>query len=151
MIMKQTIADASCLILYEKINRLDILQEVFPELVVTKEVIEECGFRPNWLSVKNFASLANYYDLAAGLGKGEASSIALAMETDQSLLIIDEKKGRRKARELNIEIVGSLGILLLAKKLNVIESVKQIVDLIDDTNFRLSPLLRTKILKEANE
>lgn len=151
MIMKKAIVDASCLILYEKISRLDILQEVFPELVATKEVVEECGFVPDWIKIENSASLAMYLDLAVGLGKGEASSIALAMETDHSLLIIDEKKGRRKARELNIEIVGSLGILLLAKKLDVIESVKQIVGLIDNTNFRLSPLLRIKILKEANE
>ncbi len=139
------------MILYEKINRLDILQEVFPELVATQEVVEEYGFIPDWIKVENFASLARYSDLAIGLGKGEASSIALAMENNHSLLIIDEKKGRRKARELDIEIVGSLGILLLAKKLGVIESVKQIVDLIGNTNFRLSPLLRTKILKEANE
>ncbi|GHB68470.1 DUF3368 domain-containing protein [Persicitalea jodogahamensis] len=149
--MRKVIVDASCLILYKKIDRLDILQALFPELIATQEVIEECGFKPGWIQVKSFTSPAKYLALIVGLGKGEASSIALAMETDHSLLIIDEKKGRKKARELNLEIVGCLGILLLAKKLGVIESVKQIVDLIDNTNFRLSPTLRAKILKEANE
>ncbi len=149
--MRKVIVDASCLILYEKIERLDILQALFPELIATQEVIEECGFKPDWIHVRSFTSLAKYLALTVGLGKGEASSIALAMETDHSLLIIDEKKGRRKAKELNLEIVGCLGILLLAKKMGVIESVKQIVNLIDNTNFRLSPTLRAKILKEANE
>lgn len=151
MTIRKVIVDSSCLIIYGKIRKLNILQAVFPELTATREVAKECGFIPDWIKVENAISQSRYLNLAVDLGKGEASSIALALETHHSLLIIDEKKGRRKAKELNIEIVGSLGILLIARKLGVIDSVKEMVDLIDSTNFRISPLLRAKALKEADE
>lgn len=149
--MRKVIVDSSCLILYEKIGKLDILRQVFPQLIATREVAEECGLVPSWIKVESAVSQEKYADLAIDLGKGEASSIALALETDHSLLIIDEKKGRSNARDLHVAIVGSLGLLLVAKKMKVIDSVKEIIDLIDDTNFRISPLLREKVLREANE
>jgi predicted nucleic acid-binding protein len=50
------------------------------------------------------------------LDTGEASAIALAMETVNSTLIIDEKKGRKFAKNLGLQIIGTLKILLLAKQ-----------------------------------
>jgi predicted nucleic acid-binding protein len=50
------------------------------------------------------------------MDKGEASSIALAIELQNSTLIIDEIKGRRIAKSYNIDIIGTIGILLIADK-----------------------------------
>ena len=75
----------------------------------------------------------------------------MALEFENSLLIIDEKKGRKIAEEMKIEIIGSLGILIKAKEKGVIKSVKDILELIDKTDFRISQSVREKILKRAGE
>ena len=101
--------------------------------------------------IKEVTDKGQYSRLVENLGKGEASSITLALEFENSLLIIDEKKGRKIAEEMKIEIIGSLGILIKAKERGVIKSVKEILGLIDETDFRISQSIREKILKKAGE
>ena len=149
--MKVIIADTSCLIIYHKIGQLEILRDAFSDLIVTREVAEEFGELPDWLAIKEVADKEQYIKLTEDIGKGEASSIALALEFDDSLLIIDEKKGRKVAVDLKIEIIGSLGVLIKAKEKGVIKSVKEILTLIDKTNFRISQSIREKILRESGE
>lgn len=149
--MRVIIADTSCLIIYHKIDQLVILQDTFSELIVTKEVADEFGELPNWIAIKEVANKEQYLKLTDDLGKGEASSIALALEYGNSLLIIDERKGRKVAGDLNIEIIGSLGVLIKAKEMGVIKSVREILILIDKTDFRISSSIREKVLKEVGE
>lgn len=149
--MKVIIADTSCLIIYHKIGQLEILRNAFPDLIVTKEVAEEFGELPDWVAIKEVTDKGQYLKLTADIGMGEASSIALALEFDDSLLIIDEKKGRKVAVDLKIEIIGSLGVLIKAKEKGVIKSVKEILALIDKTNFRISQSIREKVLRASGE
>lgn len=150
--MKAIIADTSCLILYDKINKLEILRDTFVELIVTDEVAEEFGGGlPGWIAIRQITNQKQYFELVKNLGKGEASSITLALEFDDSLLIIDERKGRKVAEEMEIEIIGSLGVLIKAKEKGTIESVKEILNLIDKTNFRISNSIKEQVLKKAGE
>lgn len=150
--MKVIIADTSCLIIYDSINQLEILRDTFVELIVTDEVAEEFGDKlPDWISIRHITNKNKYLELAKNLGKGEASSIALALEFDDSLLIIDERKGRKVAEEMKIEIMGSLGVLIKSKETGAIESVKDILSLIDKTNFRISDSIKEQVLKKAGE
>jgi predicted nucleic acid-binding protein len=75
----------------------------------------------------------------------------LALETENAVLVIDEKKGRKIARELNIEIVGTLRILLVAKQKGVIPSVKDVIEKLHYHNFRFAKPIIEQILKEAGE
>lgn len=149
--MKAIIADSSCLIIYDRINQLEILQHTFSELIVTDEVATEFGELPDWIMIRKLTNEKQYVELARNLGKGEASSITLALEFEDCLLIIDERKGRKVAEELKIEIIGSLGVLIKAKEKRVIKSVKAILDLIDKTNFRISESIKEKVLRKAGE
>lgn len=124
---------------------------MFTELTVTPEVAEEYGELPNWISITGVNDQTEYSKLLTNLGKGEVSSISLALEIDKSLLIIDEKKGRRVAEELNIEIIGSLGILAKAKEMGIVSSVNKILRLIAKTDFRISQKIKKKILSMAGE
>ena len=58
--MKVIIADTSCLIIYHKIGQFEILQETFPDLIVTKEVAEEFGELPNWVTTKEVTDNGQY-------------------------------------------------------------------------------------------
>ncbi|WP_162416154.1 DUF3368 domain-containing protein [Cyclobacterium roseum] len=150
--MKTIIADTSCLIIYDKINKLEILRDTFFELMVTDEVAEEFGGElPGWITKRQIAKQDQYFELAMNLEKGEASSITLALEFEKSLLIIDERKGRKVAEKMKIEIIGPLGVLIKAKEKGAIESVKDILNLIDKTNFRISDSIKEQVLRKTGE
>ncbi len=61
------------------------------------------------------------------LDAAEASAIALAMNIDKSILIIDDLKGRKIAEKMNIRYSGTLGLIVQAKREGVIETVKPIL------------------------
>jgi uncharacterized protein len=86
------------------------------------------------------------------LDRGEAEAIVLAKEMNADLLIIDELKGRKYAKQLNIEVIGLAGILLMAKQKKLINSVEQTLnELKDKAGFWISNKLFDTILGLANE
>ena len=99
----------------------------------------------------NPTSITNLLVLEATLDKGEASTIALALEKENCLLIIDELKGRKLARRLGITITGTLGVLAQAKKSRHLSALKPLLDKIQQTDFRLSELLIQEILQQVGE
>lgn len=144
------IADASCLIVLQNIQGLSLLQKLFDEVFITQEVAKEFGVNlPEWVKVKLIQNKAQQNALNLVLDKGEASSIALCLETDDSLLIIDERKGRRIAQELGIKISGTLGVILRAKEKGLINSVENILDKLEKAGFWISPNLKAKILEKV--
>lgn len=141
------IADSSCLIVLENIKELSLLKKLFGEILITAEVKDEFGLElPNWIKIRTVKDQSRIDALALVLNKGEASAIALSMETAESVLIIDEKKGRRIAKELNIKIIGTLGIILKAKEKGLISSIEDILEKLENADFRISPSLKKKIL-----
>ena len=149
---KTIIADTSCLILLEKIGELDILHKLFGTIITTTEVAEEFGQTlPSWFELrqptdKNYQSI-----IEASVDKGEASAIALAIELDDCLLIIDDLKGRKFAHQLGLTIIGTIGVIVDAKLVGIIPSVKPILAKIKSTNFRITEQLELLILKRAGE
>jgi predicted nucleic acid-binding protein len=85
------------------------------------------------------------------LDKGEASAIALALEIQNSLIIIDEKKGRKIAKSLNLEVIGSLKVLLIAKQKGILQAILPIIRELESENFRFSKALVEQALIEADE
>lgn len=150
---KVIISDASCLIALFEIGKIHILKEVFTQIVTTQEVALEFGHDiPSWISIKKPANDITKNELERILDSGEASAIALALENpSQSILIIDEKKGRKVAIENHLEVIGTLRVLLLAKEKHVILSVKETITELAKRNFRFSQEIIKQILLEAKE
>ncbi len=82
---------------------------------------------------------------------GEASAITLANEITSALLIIDDLKGRKLAKRLQLMHTGTLGVLVLAKQRGVITSLKPHFDKIQKTNFRVSTTLLHGLLKTVGD
>jgi predicted nucleic acid-binding protein len=149
---KAIISDTSCLIVFAKINELDLLRRLFTEIVTSDEVVDEFGqVLPDWISVQSVKNKYYQEELKLKVDSGEASAIALAVENHDSLLIVDDFKARKLAASLGIDIIGSIGILVKAKNEGVIVSVKPFFERIRNTDFRISDDLESAALKEAGE
>jgi len=137
------IADASRLITLDNIDETGLLPKLYDHIYVTPEVAAEVGDSlPNWIEQRWSTNRDLVAELTKELEIGEASSIALALETPNCLLVIDEKKGRRTARKLGIEIIGTFGIILNAFESGLIEKPDTIVERLEQPGFRFSETLK---------
>lgn len=137
------IADASCLITLDNLNETHLLPKLFEEICVTPEVAAEVGASlPEWVSLRSSTNQTLIDKLSEGLEIGEATSIALALEVPDCLLIIDEKKGRREAIRLGLEITGTFGILMKGLEAGFIDEPDTIVERLELVGFRISESLR---------
>jgi predicted nucleic acid-binding protein len=146
-----TVADTSCLILFYKIGELELLKKLFGKLHITDTVLKEFNHPvPDWIEIMQLKTDV-HKGLSGYLDPGEATSIALALEHEESLLIIDEIKGRKTAKEMGIPVTGSLGVLIAAKNKGHLKGVKPILEKIQETNFRISKELIKRVLEKVKE
>ncbi|NJO68421.1 MAG: hypothetical protein HC830_03335 [Bacteroidetes bacterium] len=91
---------------------MKFLRDLYHEIFITKEVYEEFGgTQPDWIMVCEVKDLHKISELENRLDKGEASSIALALEIPNCTLIIDEVKGRKIATSLNLDYWNNRNIV----------------------------------------
>ena len=146
------ISDTSCLIILSNIQELDLLKRVYKNVITTPEIANEFGeLLPSWVKIKSPVDVKQQHIFELQVDKGEASAIALALETPGSLLILDDLQARTFAEKLGIVITGTLGVIIKAKLNGIIPSVKHLLAKIKQTNFRISSALEEIVLKEAGE
>jgi predicted nucleic acid-binding protein len=146
------ISDTSCLILLSKIDELNLLNKISDRVFITNTIQNEYGKDlPLWINIKEPNDSHYQKILEMDLDKGEASAIALSLEMDNSIIIIDDLKGRNVAERLNLKYSGTFGLILKAKQIGIIQSVKPILTKVKETNFRFSEKLFKLILEQAGE
>ena len=148
--MSIVISDTSCLIAFERIDRLDILPALFEAVFIPPAVDAEFGKKLEWLRVERLASERLSRFLNATLGKGESEAIALAVQLD-SLLLTDDKQARAAAKQLGLTVKGVMGVLIAAKGSGHIAEIKPLIDGLEANGFRVSRPLREEILRIAGE
>src|SRR5579875_1334981 len=123
------VSDTSCLIILNKIRALYLLQKLFGQVLITQIVADEFKEKlPDWISIQSPADIKNQLVLESILDKGEASSIALALEKENCLLIMDESMGRKQAKRLGLTITGTLGVLAQAKQSGYLTTIRPLLD-----------------------
>lgn len=156
------VSDTSPITNLIQIRKLHLLKQLFEEVVIPQKVYEElCDYenqkelidaRSDWMKVVQVKNQQKVQTLKADLDIGEAEAIILAEELGVELLIIDERKGRQIATERGLQIIGLLGILILAKKKSYLKKLKPVlIELTDTVGFRVSQKLIDAILREVNE
>ena len=146
---KIIISDTSCLIALSKIDKLSLLKDLYQEIIITREVFNEFGGSlPDWILISEVKDRQKQEELEKFLDTGEASSIALALEINNFTLIIDELKGRKIAQSLNIDIIGTIGVILLANKRGLIKDVIGIMLILVNKGFRLPDELINIIIEK---
>ena len=166
------IINSSPLIYLGKIGALPLLPKLFTEcyttLIVKEEVLREEKAPEfsvlkesfsSWLSLKEPTN-QHLVDRLKELNihTGEASVIALAKElqdnSDEIVMIIDDLAAREIARTLDLKVTGTVGVLIKSLKLKFIteEKCKDFLHiLVENTTFRISSALFSKIFKEIEK
>ena len=145
------VTDTSCLIALDRIGYLGLLPALF-DVLAPPAVVTEFGQKPPWLTVRSAPDEARIAKLVKMLDRGEAEAIAFALAMPGAELLIDEARGRRVAQQLGLQITGTAGILLEAKRQGQIAAVRPLLDtLIQEHDFHLSEQLYEAIVGTAGE
>lgn len=158
------VADSSVLITLGHLRRLDLLLRRFPDGVwappaVWREVTGQGASRPgaqevtatSWVQIESPKNTHLVRSLRSDLGPGESEAIVLALEK-QSVVLLDEREARKRARALLLPVLGTVGVLIWAKRERLIESVKEALDFLQRGNqFRLSLEVYRQALRDSGE
>ncbi|GHV77679.1 hypothetical protein AGMMS49942_25000 [Spirochaetia bacterium] len=155
------ISDTSPIIGLAICKKLNLLQTLFDTVYIPPAVYDELNVpgKPEFDRISEWVKgrivpavnvpLINALRLT--LDPGESEAIALYWEKQADYLLIDEKRGRAVARSGGVKIVGTAGILLLAKDRGLISGIKSSLDILIRNDFRISDLLYRQLLKKAGE
>lgn len=151
------VADTSPLNYLIIIQHIDILPKLYQRVFVPPEVLEELRSPdapppvqswlqniPDWLEIRAPRTVPSE-DLRL-LDPGERQAIQLAQEQNADLLLIDERRGSAEARRLGLTTTGTIGVLLAAGELGLIDSKEACRRLLNETTFRVTSELRAKLL-----
>ncbi|MDD1417239.1 DUF3368 domain-containing protein, partial [Dolichospermum sp. ST_con] len=107
----------------------------------------------SWLEVikVNNQQLVQELQESLKLDLGESEAIALAEEIGASQLLIDEKAARKVAIARKLPLIGTVGVLLLAKRRGLLDSVKSVLDEMQAQGMRISDRLYVQVLILAQE
>jgi len=157
---KIIISDNSALSGLTSIGKLDLLRKVYNSVTVTKEVKEEYEkydnrILPSWFNVEKVKNKENFEEALKKVHLGEASSIALARETDDAVVILDEDKARKYAISCGLTVIGLAGVIKKALKMRIINDKNDAKKLFTDLakkNFRITQSIIDDVLgKDSNK
>ncbi|NJN88019.1 MAG: DUF3368 domain-containing protein [Leptolyngbyaceae cyanobacterium SL_7_1] len=147
-----------------KVGQLHLMQQLYGAILIPRAVYEEllddragetvitAVQSALWLEIRPVQNQKLVNELRNRVNLGEAEAIALAIEVKATRLLIDERLGRQSATDLGSKITGVLGMLLLAKRQNLITAIKPIMDdLIAQASFRISSRLYADVLDASGE
>ncbi|CAG0981380.1 hypothetical protein PLCT2_01929 [Planctomycetaceae bacterium] len=158
------VSNASPLINVARISQLDLLRELYGELIIPEavwqEVVVEGIGQPGadeikaatWIKTQPASNRQLVRILKQDLDAGESEPIALALEVEAELLLMDERLGRESARHLGLRCIGLIGGLITAKRKGLIPAIKPHLDALRDVaGFRISAALYLRVLQDERE
>ncbi len=158
------VSNSSPLVSLSAIGRLELLRNLYGMITIPRavhrEVVLQGSGRPGAAEVHSFEWIIccdvrtpNIVTaLQSKLDHGEAEAIALALELQSDLLLMDERLGRMEAARFSLRFIGTLGVLIEAKARGHLQEVKPALDELSiNAGFRMSEELRIRVLKQAGE
>lgn len=157
------VCDTTVLLYLGRIDQLDLLRALFSAVYIPEQVMTELDMgrliRQDIVNPRDFdwATLVTVTPLEIirlppnRLGLGERAVIAYAQAHNCDIVGLDDFQARALAEQMNLRVVGTLGILLLAKRNGLISTVRPLIDAIADYGFRLDATLYQEVLQLADE
>jgi predicted nucleic acid-binding protein len=160
--MPEVISDTSPIQYLHQAGLLDLLPAFYAKLIIPSGVVEELETgRQRGVSLPDVRTLSwveirevkshRLLRLSPDLGLGEKQAIALALESAGSLVLLDDALARRQAELLEIRCTGTLGVLLKAKRLQILPAIAPVTARLIELGFHLSGRTREAVLRLSGE
>lgn len=161
---RAVVADAGPLIALAKLNRMGLLAAFFTEVLIPGAVADECTLDSSREDARRIREkmeqgpfrvirmagsprLRTYSKL---LDPGEAQALLLAEQRHLPVLM-DERRGRREARHMGVEVIGTGAVLVAAKRRGLVGEVRPLLDALVREGYRLSGRLQKALLEMSGE
>lgn len=160
----KVVSNTSPLIALARIGNLQLLHQLYGEIFIPEavwhEVIIGGSDRPganeiksaSWVKTQAIANKPLVQALRQDLDAGEAEAIVLALEVEADFLLMDEHLGRETADLLGLRYIGTIGVLISAKRHQVIKEIRPYLDTLRNVaGFWVDDELYLRILKDEAE
>ena len=134
--------------LFETIHIPDVVYGEIQRSATPPQVRNQILSPPAWLKIVTPEVFEDHIALLT-LDEGERAALALGLQLNADLILIDERKGAAIARQKGLEITGTLGILVRAARRNVI-TLEDAFARLRNTTFHCSEDLMNSLLAEHN-
>lgn len=162
MTKQAIIADSGPLISLAIIDRLELLQQLYQQVLIPPAVWEEVTVKGRGMPGSDAVASLSWLEirqpepqvlqpLSILVDPGEAEVIALAQSIEDSIVLLDDSQARRVAERFDIPRIGTLGILRRAKKLGLIDAVRPYVEQLKANNIYMSDRLVQVVLRDVRE
>ncbi|MCR5790197.1 MAG: DUF3368 domain-containing protein [Lachnospiraceae bacterium] len=157
--MRKVLANTTPLIALANIDWLELLHKLYGTIIVPQAVMDEIIREPakqrvhdaSWIKVETIQDQSQKDLFRARLHAGEIEVMILARELKADLVIMDDDAAKKTAKFLGLNVTGTLGVLLKAKREGYLEKVEPVMnELICDGLF-ISDTVKRYVLKEAGE
>jgi len=136
------VVNASPVIALAHADALELLEKLSTRLVVPEAVVEEILAGPEDPARRALASGWGSRHAATvparvaewGLGSGESSVVALALELNATA-VLDDRNARRSAKALGVSLIGTFGVIIRARRLGVIPAAKPVIRSVVDAGL----------------
>jgi predicted nucleic acid-binding protein len=154
------VADSSPLVALAAAESLDLLDRLFDAVRIPPAVEAELLVpgKPYLVVLQEFlhgkvlpVDLSRYVIAAPGLGSGELEAMALYKAIAADQLLVDDERARKVARLNSIQVVGSLGVLLLAKESGLIPTITPRINAMRTAKIYMSEAIVREALRLAAE
>jgi predicted nucleic acid-binding protein len=155
------VSNSSVIISLAKIRRLDLLEKLFKRIIVPEAVWKEITIEGKPGSEKIMETESIHVEkvgnkrlvalLEEFVDEGGAEAIVLALELNADLLLIDDRDARNLAKKLGLQVMGTLGVIALAKYKGLIPNAELVADRLIEGSFWISRRILEKFLRELGE
>lgn len=154
------IADSGPIFSLALIDKLDILDALFDYVKIPQAVWDEITYdktKPDYYKLHSFfkdntCKISGLNELTFIMDYGESESIILYKELQADFLLIDDRKARKIAENLDINCIGVIGLLSIAKDKGLIENLKPIFEtFLQKKRYYSVDLLNTVLLAKGEK
>ena len=163
--MKTVIADAGPVIALSRIDKLELLKQIFKQVVITETIRDEIlinkhshgkmlienAINAQWIQVE-IVDQKDWKPLNKGVDAGESSAIFLARQSPEStLLIMDDQAGRAEARYQKLAVIGTAAVIGIAKEQGLIDSAKAVLYELREAGYYIGDTIIQTVLHDIGE
>lgn len=161
--MRKVVVNTTPLITLSHVGQLDILKELYGEIIIPEAVYKELSVKEesickkavdrsvDWIRVENVKNQMAKTMYKTQLHDGEVEVMILSKEIAADIVIIDDANAKKHAKYLGLPVTGTLGVLIKAKQEGYVNELRPILSQMVEEGIYISQSLIDMCLKQVGE